>query len=563
MQLGIPRVLVVTDYNPCILIPTYDNPETVGAVVELSRTHLSNIVLVDDGSGEPGRLATERAAQADGVTLHRRPENGGKGAAVLDGLRVASEMGFTHAFQIDADGQHDLTRIPAFLTASESSPAALVLGWPTFDESAPLGRLIGRQITRFWTRLEVGGPDIVDSMCGFRVYPIGAALGSKTKGRRMDFDVEIAVRMAWNGTPIINQPVAVRYVPEEEGGVSHFQMFRDNVRISWAHTRLVTLAIVRALLKPLGRGQHPVEESEPPQEAEWLTRRERGTVLGIRTMLFLCTIFGRTVPRIVTAFIMMYYTVFSRAARRASRDYLARIHGHPASLYQVYRHLLQFGLVTLDRVFLLKGKLGKFKLSTNGDEHIQGLKRTRRGAILLGAHVGSFEALRALANDEDCRLNILAYLGNARMINSVFAKISPQLNTRVVSLEPGSIDSLLKVRDLVNDGELVAVLGDRVGLNDREAVVDFLGHPARFPTGPFILASLLECPVYLTMGLYKGGNRYDLYCEPFADVVKLPRGKEKTEALRRYAEQYATRLEYYCRLAPTNWFNFFDFWKRK
>ncbi len=229
----------------CGLVPTYDNPLTVRAVVERLRAHLPDVLVVDDGSAEPGRRAVEALARDGLARAVRREANGGKGAAVKTGFAAARELGFTHALQVDADGQHDLDDVPRFLEAARANPAALVLGRPVFDASAPGVRRRGRLVSRFWTDLETGGRVIQDPLCGFRVYPLDAALRANARGDHMEFDAEIAVRMIWLGTPVVNLDTRVRYVPPEAGGVSHFQMFRDNVRISWSHTRLCTLALLR------------------------------------------------------------------------------------------------------------------------------------------------------------------------------------------------------------------------------------------------------------------------------------------------------------------------------
>lgn len=226
-------------FRPCVIVPTYNNPLTVHAVVSRVRQHCADVIVIDDGSDQPGRLACQAVAKQGLARVTTREENGGKGAAVKTGFELARTLGFSHALQVDADGQHDLDRAPAFLEQARDRPDALLLGYPIYDESAPRGRLVARRITGFWVRLELGSSDIVkDAMVGFRVYPLAAVAKVSVVGNRMDFDVEIAVRMARAGVPVINLPVAVRYLTQEEGGTSHFQTFRDNVRLSWMHTRL-------------------------------------------------------------------------------------------------------------------------------------------------------------------------------------------------------------------------------------------------------------------------------------------------------------------------------------
>lgn len=239
-------------FRCCILVPTYDNPLTVRAVVEEARRHLPDIVVIDDGSGPEGRRACERLAEDGLAVVHHRARNGGKGAAVKTGFSVARREGFTHVLQIDADGQHDLDAIPRFLGRGEAEPRALIIGYPEYDDSVPAVRRIARKFTRFWVDLETGRGVVRDSMIGFRVYPLALVEQLRVAGDRMDFDIEIAVRIAWSGAPIINEPVEVRYLSADEGGVSHFQMFWDNVRFSWLHSKLCTIKCTHWALERLG-----------------------------------------------------------------------------------------------------------------------------------------------------------------------------------------------------------------------------------------------------------------------------------------------------------------------
>jgi len=235
-------------FLPCVVIQTYDNAATLEDVVVAVREKIPHVIVIDDGSGVRGRAAAAELGRRNLAHVVHRDLNGGKGAAVKTGFEVARSLGYSHVVQVDADGQHDLADLQHFLDTAREEPAALVLGCPLFDASAPRGRVIGRQITRFWTNLETGGRAITDPMCGFRVYPLEAALkASRGTGNRMDFDIEIAVRMVWNGVATLNLPTKVRYF---QGGISHFHMFEDNVRISWMHTRLVVRAILRLLAWP-------------------------------------------------------------------------------------------------------------------------------------------------------------------------------------------------------------------------------------------------------------------------------------------------------------------------
>jgi glycosyltransferase involved in cell wall biosynthesis len=223
----------------CVLVPHYNHHRQIRPVISsLGQVGLP-VIVIDDGS-TPDSFASlrETVTSLPWVSLHREPHNRGKGAAVLCGLRIAAGCGYSHAVQIDADGQHRVADIAALLAAARERPDALVSGLPIYDETVPRARLHGRKISLFWTRLETWSMDIDDPMCGFRVYPISSvvALADQTMpGPGMEFDIEILVRAHWAGIPLQFVPTAVTY---PAGGLSHFRMGRDNVRIAAMHTRL-------------------------------------------------------------------------------------------------------------------------------------------------------------------------------------------------------------------------------------------------------------------------------------------------------------------------------------
>ena len=227
-------------FRPWIVVPVYDHEHAIGATVERLLPHGVPIMLVDDGSRDSCAqvLRELAAAHPEHVSLLRLPRNGGKGAAVIAGMREAASRGASHALQIDADGQHDGDDVPRFLAETEAHPDAVVNGRPVYDESVPKGRLVGRYATHVWVWINTLSLDIADSMCGFRVYPLAqtlALLDRERVGLRMDFDVEVIVRLHWTGLEVRNIPTRVTYPLD---GVSHFQLWRDNVRISKMHARL-------------------------------------------------------------------------------------------------------------------------------------------------------------------------------------------------------------------------------------------------------------------------------------------------------------------------------------
>jgi len=222
------------------VIPCYNHPKTIGVMVQAVVDRGLPVVVVDDGCDvECMRVLDHLAQKHTGVMyLVRQLTNQGKGAAVSAGLREALSLGFTHALQIDADGQHDVNDIPKFLTASKLKPDAVICGHPIYDESVPKGRLYGRYATHIWIWINTLSFDVRDSMCGFRIYPLQPVvdlINQVRMGNRMDFDPEVMVRLHWRGIHIVNVATRIHY-PQD--GVSHFKLLLDNVLISKMHTRL-------------------------------------------------------------------------------------------------------------------------------------------------------------------------------------------------------------------------------------------------------------------------------------------------------------------------------------
>ncbi|RDI18175.1 hypothetical protein DFR41_11592 [Pseudacidovorax intermedius] len=226
-----------------VLIPSYNTGPKVFETVREARAQWNPVWVVVDGSTDGTAEELQQMAQADaGLRVWVLPQNQGKGAAVMQGLRTAAAEGFTHALTMDSDGQHPSALIPAFMAASIQRPETMVLGRPVFDASAPLLRVRGRRVSNGWTQLETLFAGIGDSLYGFRVYPIEDLLAIMDRQpwmRRFDFDTEAVVRLAWRGVKPVNIDAPVKYLSADEGGVSHFRYGRDNVLLTWMHTRLM------------------------------------------------------------------------------------------------------------------------------------------------------------------------------------------------------------------------------------------------------------------------------------------------------------------------------------
>ncbi len=232
-----------------VLLPSYNTgPRLERVVLEALACWQPVLVVIDGSTDGAGEAMRTLAARTPGLSVLELPHNSGKGAAVLAGAAWAVERGFTHALVMDADGQHPAQSIVEFMSLSERVPDALVLGRPLFPANIPPERLHGRKISVGMVRLEILGGGIDDPLFGFRVYPLRPLLGAfarRRSGRRYDFDTEAAVRLVWEGTPPLNVPAPVRYFSRQEGGVSHFHYVRDNARLVWMHTQLMTELLLR------------------------------------------------------------------------------------------------------------------------------------------------------------------------------------------------------------------------------------------------------------------------------------------------------------------------------
>ena len=291
---------------------------------------------------------------------------------------------------------------------------------------------------------------------------------------------------------------------------------------------------------------------------EWLSQRERGTIFAIRTIVWIALRLGRRTGRLALYPVVGYFLVAAPRVRAASRKYLARVLGRRPRLRDVFRHIYAFGAVALDRVFFLTHRYDLFDIRILGEDMLKAALEQGQGCFLLGAHLGSFEALRALGQSKRLRVKLVMYEENARQTNLVARAIDPELAASIISL--GRFDSMLKVSEALEHGDWVGMLGDRALYDEGHVMVTFLGERAELPASPFRLAAMLKRPVVLMAGLYRGGNRYDLVFESLIEDPGADRGR-RDEAIGEWAQRYASRLERFCREAPFNWFNFYDFWR--
>ena len=544
----------------CALVPSHDHWEALPAVVARLRALGLDVLVVDDGSGPVAAAAIARLDDPEGgVRVHRLPVNRGKGAAVLEGFRLAAGAGFTHALQVDADGQHDLDAVPRLLAAARAAPDALVSGAPLYDASAPRARRIGRWATHLWVFVETLSLRISDSMCGFRVYPLAACLdlaATEPLGLRMDFDTDIMVRLFWRGVPPVMVPVRVTYPP---GNSSNFDMLRDNLRITRMHTRLVLTMLARlpAILRA-----RPRRVEAPSAPSHWAGLAERGSLLGLWLAAQAYRWLGRRGCLATLAPVVAYFYLSGATQRRAALDYLGRVRGRPAGWGDGLRLYLDFAARALDAFAAWSGAVPPTAMEVEDPATLARLAADPRGGVLVVSHHGNAALAQALMDPGlRARLTVLVHTRHAENYNRLLARHRGAAAARLLQVTEIGPETAIMLRERVERGEWVALAGDRVPVLSRGRVcrVPFLGAPADFSQGPWLLAGLLGCPVHLLFCRKVGAGRWRLSVEPFAERVELPRG-DRAAAIEGLVARYAARLERECRAAPLQWGNMFAYW---
>ena len=290
----------------------------------------------------------------------------------------------------------------------------------------------------------------------------------------------------------------------------------------------------------------------------WLAQREQGSFALIRTCAWLGPRVGWRFGRAVVLLICIYYFLRLRAQHAASQRFLAAALGRPATLRDVFARYYMFACTIHDRIFFLSNRFQDYDIAVHGEEIFAELRSRGQGCILLGGHLGSFDVVRTLGiSQESLPIRVLMYPDNSPRFSAVQNTLNPELAKSIIPI--GTPDAMLEVKEWIDGGGMIGILGDRIVHGEKLVRAPFLGADAAFPAGPFIIASILKVPVVLFFGLNHGGRRYEIHFEVLTHGIDVGR-PERDAAIQDQVGKFAERLEHYCRLAPYNWFNFYDFW---
>ncbi len=296
-------------------------------------------------------------------------------------------------------------------------------------------------------------------------------------------------------------------------------------------------------------------------QQQWTSQPERGNVFWLTVISWIARHLGRAVASFFLYPITLYFFMTSPVTRKASADFLRRVQGREPSVREIFRHHRYFAATILDRIYLLLGRESQFEIETFNADKVLAYIHSKQGCLLLGAHLGSFEVLRATGvhqYQDTFELRILMHEEQNQSITQFLNVLAPEVASTVLPI--GRPDTMLRVKECLDQGGLVAMLADRIIDGDNSVSCDFLGEPAEFPRGPAILAHALKVPVFTCFGLYLGGNRYQIHFDLLSEAPDVKR-EDRERAIEDFTCRYAARLEQYAKKAPFNWFNFYDFWQ--
>ena len=523
--------------RPVVLIPTYNNIGSVADVARRAATHGLPVYVVDDGSTD----GSGPAARAAGALVVTHPRNRGKGAALLTGMRAAAHAGYTHVICLDADGQHDPADVPAFAAAIEAEPIACFAGVRDLSTAPGISRF-GRRFSNFWILVETSWA-VADSQCGFRAYPIAPVLALGLDGGRYEMEVEVLTRLLWEGVPVRDLPCRVYYPPKAER-VTSFRPFFDNARITWVNILLIAERIAwppRWFLRIRGT-------------SSW-SGRSLGTDAGWRFVLGLLRVFGRRPAYAFTTLLAAWYLLFARPHREGLASYVARTR---TSTFRIFR---SFAVALVDRLAFVRQGPSGFTYAFDDVHHIQEAFDGRKGAILLSAHIGNIDVAAAFPGSETRirRLHVLRFEAAGDHGRGLVRQMSPAWQPNFIAVNRAEGFSTLTVLRALREGAVIAMHGDRL-IDDRFVTVDFLGAPARFPAGPWLLAAIAHVPVVIAGCFKEGPDGYRVIAMP-ARTCTFDRSRPRDAQIQEWAQDYANELGRLLERYPDQYYNFHDVWK--
>lgn len=533
--------------RPAVLIPTFNNHRSIGDVVAravaVNARNGIPVFVLDDGSTDGSGALAEDA----GATVIVHPENRGKGAALLTGMKALARAGYTHAICLDADGQHHPEDIPAFAAAIGADPWSIFAGVRDLSTAPGISRF-GRRFSNFWIWVETGWR-VADSQCGFRSYPVASVLALDLGSSRYDLEVEVLTRALWSGVAVRDLPCQVTYPPKAER-VTSFRPLVDNTRITWVNIKL----IAERVLWPAYWFPRP-----GARRAGW-DATSRGFALGWRLVLGVVRVLGRKPAAWFARAISLWYVPF--APKAGLEAYLSRVAPDAAPWRARAKVYGNFAEALVDRMaWAMHGPSG-FRYEREGSEALVDAFSNRQGAILLSSHAGNIECAAGPGRNEERVkiLNVLRFTAAVDHGQAVMASMDPAWRPNVIAVNRAEGYSALTVLRVLREGGVVAMHGDRL-IDDRVVTVNLLGSPCQVPAGPWLLAALARVPVIVVGCFKQDGDTYRLLSGP-PMVCRFDRKRSRDEQIQEWAQLYADQVGSWVKRWPYQWYNFHDLWSQ-
>lgn len=548
------------DNRFCIIMPCY---EKHALMLESTLHKYLNlgypIIVIDDGSSSEYKLVIEDVTRKYNCTLITTKNNSGKGHAIKQGLQLASELNFSHAIQIDSDGQHNHQRVNLLIQASRNNPNALISGIPLYNESIPKARFYGRYLTHFWVWIHTLSFDIKDSMCGFRVYPLihtNQILKRYNIGNKMDFDIEILVHHHWGNVKLDFIDIEVDYPAD---GTSYFNSFHDNVLISKMHTKLFFSMLIRI---PMILKKKLVSKSIHETKS-WHDSKEKGSLLLMFLTLKMFKLLGVPLTRFIGKIISFYYSIFSSASKKNSKRYqfnyqeFCRAHSLPIIRFNYFNHVSSFTNMVIDKLGVWNNQIKRSDIHAGDLEEYYKILNHNVGKFFISSHFGNIEVIRSLGHSgSSFKINALMHTGNSKKIFSILSTLSKEATLGIIEVDQTSPGLAINLKDKLEANELIFCMGDRVTINSNKTLkASLLDKTAILPYGPFILAHVLNHPIY-AIHCYKEKNIYRIKLKELISNKEL----NKNMNIQSIANQYIDEVQSLVIKQPTQWFNFTNIW---
>lgn len=545
----------------CLIIPCYEkHADLMEATLKNYADLKIDIIIIDDGSSNFYALKIKELAAKYKASLCINEKNLGKGGAVKTGLLYAWEMGYSHALQVDSDGQHDHQSIVKLIENSKKYPHDLISGRPIYDEAVPKSRFYGRYLTHVWVWIETLSFSLKDSMCGFRSYPLSSTvkiIKNYEVGDKMDFDIEIMVRLYWSGVLVRFIPVKVQYPVDT---ISYFDGMRDNILISKMHTKLFFGMLKRMPL---------LVARKTTNTKLWHESSERGALVFMRFTIWVFFVFGDTVVRQLVKLISLYYAVFSKESKCNAKVFYSKYsricHAKKVKAQNInfFKHVLSFANMIVDKVAVWKGRITRENLNQGDVENYYKILKQYKGALFLSSHYGNIEVARAIGKlNSNIKFNALMYTNNSQKITGLLNEINPQMKMNVIGVKNVGPELGSVLKEKIDQGEYIFCMGDRTTLNSEKKIsVELLGSKINLPAGPFLMSYLLKCPTFC-FHCYREGRKFRIKVQKIQPAIN-PDKKNRELFIQKLSEAYISEVESLILNDPSQWFNFNAIWKEE